>query len=624
MVSRREFEKGIPEDYLSHKDKYEESVRKSVIVFGHVRKMQKAEWRKFPKYRYVLDCFLGSSTMRDGSPFAIHFMMFMPAIMSLATEEQQDRWMPRAWEGNIIGSYAQTELGHGTFVRGLETLATYDNHTKEFVLHSPTITSYKWWPGGLGHTANYAVVMAQLHTNGLCHGVHAFIVQLRDEETHKPLPGIILGDMGVKMGLQPVNNGFLAFNNVKIPRIHMLMKHAQVLEDGTYIRGSNNKMMYAAMLFVRVLIVADMGNYLSKAVTIATRYSAVRRQTSVKEGGQELQILDYATQQHKLFIGIATCYVFRIVANRHWSNFNEVTDEVANGNLTRLPELHALACCLKAVVTSDAAHCAERCKMACGGNGYLLSSSLPQLHGQIAAACIYEGENTVLLLQTARFLLKSWQNRHSSLLASSVMYMQSASVEGYLTKWDSSVEGVINGLQVVAVKKISLSMKSIDGKVSSGSSLEDAWNKTSVQLVAAAEAHTRVILTSFFYEGIKEMLAVASESLAPVLMQLLELYTVYWALECLADLLKYTPISQQGAEELQAKYERLLEVLRPNAVGLVDAFEIRDEMIQSTLGANDGCVYERLLEEAKKSTLNKEIVNCTYYKYLKPYMQGKL
>lgn len=26
----------------------------------------------------------------------------------------------------IIGTYAQTELGHGTFVRGLETTATYD------------------------------------------------------------------------------------------------------------------------------------------------------------------------------------------------------------------------------------------------------------------------------------------------------------------------------------------------------------------------------------------------------------------------------------------------------------------------------------------------------------------
>ena len=91
---------------------------------------------------------------------------------------------------DIIGTYAQTEMGHGTFIRGLETTATYDPKTEEFVLHSPSITAYKWWPGGLGKTANYAVVMAQLITQGQKRGPHPFIVQLRDEETHQPLPGI--------------------------------------------------------------------------------------------------------------------------------------------------------------------------------------------------------------------------------------------------------------------------------------------------------------------------------------------------------------------------------------------------------------------------------------------------
>ena len=41
----------------------------------------------------------------------------------------------------------------------------------------------------VGHTANYAIVVAQLYTKGECRGIHAFIVQLRDENTHEPLPG---------------------------------------------------------------------------------------------------------------------------------------------------------------------------------------------------------------------------------------------------------------------------------------------------------------------------------------------------------------------------------------------------------------------------------------------------
>lgn len=65
-------------------------------------------------------------------------------------------------------------------------------------------------------------------------------------------------------------------------------------------------------------------------------------------------------------------------------------------------QLHALACCLKAVVTADASSMVERCRLACGGHGYMHSSNLPNMYAQVSAACTYEGENTVLLLQTAR------------------------------------------------------------------------------------------------------------------------------------------------------------------------------------------------------------------------------
>lgn len=81
--------------------------------------------------------------MREGNPLSVHYDMFVPALKNLGTTQQQAEWVSRAWTCKIIGAYAQTELGHGTFVRGLETTATYDATTKEFVIHSPTITAYK-------------------------------------------------------------------------------------------------------------------------------------------------------------------------------------------------------------------------------------------------------------------------------------------------------------------------------------------------------------------------------------------------------------------------------------------------------------------------------------------------
>ncbi|XP_063394821.1 probable peroxisomal acyl-coenzyme A oxidase 1 isoform X1 [Cydia fagiglandana] len=623
MLSERELSEGVAEEYLGHKERYENSIRKSVILFKLVRRLQEEGRSNITNYRDVISGLLGSSSTRDGSPFGVHYIMFMPAILNQGTEEQQMTWLPRAWNCSIIGSYAQTELGHGTFIRGLETTATYDPDTKEFVLHSPTLTSYKWWPGGLGHTANYCIVVAQLYTKGQCHGIHSFIVQVRDEDTHVPLPGIKVGDIGAKLGLNSVDNGFLGFDHLRIPRDHMLMKHAQVLEDGTYVRNARNtKLNYGAMVFVRVVIVYDMVNYLSKAVTIATRYSAVRRQSQLKEGEPEPQILDYVTQQHKIFIGIAACHALRLTANMLWETFHDVTEQLVDGNLERLSELHALACCLKAVSTADTTMYVERCRLACGGHGYMQSSNLPMTYGLVTAACTYEGENTVLLLQTARYLVKTWQTGMEN-LTPTLAYFKTASSPGF-SRWENSVDGIVRGLQKVAMGKVATCVKNLKKRVDSGMPPEDAWNSTSVQLVSAAEAHCRVIITSTFHDEIKKLDSSVPAEVRLVLQQLVELYALYWALEKLNDLLLYTSISSHDVDELQYWYEELLAKIRPNAVGLVDAFDIIDGILQSTLGAYDGRVYERLMEEALRSPLNAEPVNQSFHTHLKPFMQGKL
>ena len=143
----------------------------------------------------------------DPTPFGLHYAMFLPTLNSQATDEQKEKWLTPAIAHAINGTYAQTELGHGSYrfffkllnlyqhrllgtnLKKLETTATYDRDTNEFIFHTPTITATKWWPGSLGKAANYAIVVAQLYTLGVCHGPHPFVVQLRDIDTHQPLPG---------------------------------------------------------------------------------------------------------------------------------------------------------------------------------------------------------------------------------------------------------------------------------------------------------------------------------------------------------------------------------------------------------------------------------------------------
>lgn len=71
----------------------------------------------------------------------------------------------------------------------------------------------------------------------------------------------------------------------------------------------------------------------------------------------------------------------------------------------------------------------------------------------------------------------------------------------------------------------------------SGKVYEDAWNETSIELVAAAEAHCRVFIVETYFNAFNELKNISDE-LRVVLKQLMELYAVYTILRNVGDLLR--------------------------------------------------------------------------------------
>jgi len=234
-------------------------------------------------------------------PAGMHFLMGYVAMATLADEEQKAYWLPklRSWE--VIVCYAQTELGHGSNVAGLETTATLDEATDEFVLHSPTITSTKWWPGDMSRFSNYAIVYAQLCVGENKYGVQPFLVQTRKRETFEVMPNIELGDMGPKFGYQSKDNGWLRFDHCRIPRKQMLSGFSKINKDGEFEMLGDLRALYAVMMMVRLHIVKNAGYCLARPVLIAVRYAIVRRQFKTQVGSKtERKIMDYQTHMYKL------------------------------------------------------------------------------------------------------------------------------------------------------------------------------------------------------------------------------------------------------------------------------------------------------------------------------------
>ncbi|XP_075908986.1 peroxisomal acyl-coenzyme A oxidase 1 isoform X3 [Petromyzon marinus] len=613
-------------NFLSRSERYDVAVRKSALM---VRRMQQNGITDPEEIYWYKRAALGNR----GDPLGVHFLMFQPVLDTNTSPAQRKRWLPPALNYKILGTYAQTELGHGTFIRGLETTATFDAATQEFVLHSPTVTSIKWWPGGLGKTSNHAVVLAQLYTRGKCHGLHAFIVQLRDMETHQPLPGIVVGDIGPKFGYDEVDNGFLKFEHVRVPRKNMLMKYAKVEEDGTYVKPPSDKLTYGTMVFVRSMIVSDAARALSQACTVAIRYSAVRRQSEMTPGAPEPQILDYQTQQYKLFPLLATAYAFQFVGAYMRATYMRISGDINQGDFREMPELHATSAGLKAFTSWAASSGIEVCRMACGGHGYSCSSGLPDLYVTFTSACTYEGENTVMMLQTARYLMKSYsQVRAGKPLSGLVSYLNELSHGGRVRPRAvggggggggdiADLAGLVLLYGQRAAVLVESAARNMQAELSAGRSPEEAWNGASVDLVRASEGHCYYVVVKTFVEKLAE---VSDHAVLAVLTALCQLYALYGVTQHGRDFLEAGLLTPQQMEGASRAVKALLSRLRPDAVALVDAFDFHDDILGSVLGRYDGNVYEHLFEWAKRSPLNKTQVHESFYKYIKPMASSKL
>ncbi|XP_004864495.1 peroxisomal acyl-coenzyme A oxidase 2 isoform X2 [Heterocephalus glaber] len=608
--------------FMTPNERYEAAIRKRVLLH---RMAQRLGWPKDGlQHHYAFRAISGDVT------FNVHDIA-TKAIRSLGSEEQIAKWAPLSETYRIIVTFAQTELGHGTYLQGLETEATYDAATQEFVIHSPTMTATKWWPGDLGRSATHALVMAQLVCSGARQGIHGFMVPIRSLRDHSLLPGIAAGNIGPNMDLENADNGFLRLDHVRVPRENMLNRFAQVLPDGTYIRFGIAQNNYLSMVVARVdILVNGVLPALQKACVIATRYSVIRRQSRLRPSDPETKILDYQTQQQKLFLPLAMSYAFHFQLASLREFFQNSYVNILNKDISLLPELHALTTGTKAMMSDFCTHGAELCRRACGGHGYSKLSALPSLVTQLMASCTYEGENTVLYLQLARFLVKNYQRAQQvagptlqKSLPQSVAYLATP----HLTKCPAqrtadflSPELYTMAWAHMATRLIEDSVRHLQTLRQSGADQHEAWDQTGIILLQAAKAHCYYLTVKSFKEALEKL--DNEPAIQPALKRLCDLFALHGILTDSGNFLYDGFLSGPQVDMVRTAYLDLLLLIRKDAILLTDAFDFTDQCLNSALGCYDGNVYERLFHWAQMSPNNKS-QNPAYEKYIGPLIQSR-
>lgn len=508
----------------------------------------------------------------------VHFFLWGGAIQFFGTKRHHDKWLRDTENYAIKGCFAMTELGHGSNVRGIETVTTYDSNTGEFVINTPCESAQKYWIGGAAKHATHTIVFSQLSINGENQGVHAFIAQIRDADGNI-CPNIRIADCGHKIGLNGVDNGRIWFDNVRIPRENLLNSVADVSLDGKYLSAIKDPdQRFAAFMAPltsgRVTIAAS-AIYTSKiSLAIAIRYSLTRRAFSVTPNGPEVLLLDYPSHQRRLLPLLAKTYAMSFAGN-------DLKKIYVKRTLESSKVIHVLSSAFKATFTWHNMRTLQECREACGGQGLKTENRVGHLKSEYDVQSTFEGDNNVLMQQVSKALLAEYiaaKKRNKPFKGLGLEHMN-------------------NPCPVIPSQLTSSTLRCSKFQTDAFCLRErDLLNRFAAevsQFQAQGESKEYAFILSYqlaedlgraFAE--KEILQtfIQAEATVPAgsLKDLLALLRSLYALICLeedAAFLRYGYLSMDNAAAVRKEGTKLCSELRPHALALVTSFGVPDAFL---------------------------------------------
>lgn len=538
-----------------------------------------------------------------GTRVGVHLGLFLSAIRGNGSDEQYKYWAferGAMYIKDIYGCFSMTEIAHGSNVAALQTTATLDLQSDEFIINTPHIGATKWWIGGAAHSATHTVVFARLIVKNKDYGVKTFVVPLRDAN-HDVYPGISIGDIGEKMGRDGIDNGWIQFSSVRIPRQYMLSKFTTVDSNGNVEEPPLEQLSYGALLGGRVTMVTDSFRTGARFITIALRYAVGRRQFTVKDQTLENQLINYPLHQKRLLPYLAWVYGMSIASNQiqqdHKKILNNLDQGVRSGDfkilsksINDLKGLFADSASLKSTCTWLTADLIDECRQSCGGHGYSAYSGFGKGYADHVVQCTWEGDNNILAQNSGRITIQRVLGYlKNGKAVDNYSFLKKAEKDGQILKNDEDLNDLNKLNSAIQNVIFRISLKCLNDLKENGQNWDLIANeKLSLSKLYACEY--------IFSKWIVKLNEVKDEK-------------VYEELENLAILFAYSNIEKFGIYFLQtgvisnkvfSKLEKqtynVLEKVRKHVVGLTDSFKISDFFINSVLGNFNGDVYHNYME----------------------------
>lgn len=520
--------------------------------------------------------------------FGVQFGLWGLSVQMLGTEKHAAKYLKDIGLLKLPGCFAMTETHHGSNVNGLETTATYNHANQTFTIHTPHKNAQKEYIGNAAKHGQMATVFAKLVIDEKDYGVNAFIVPLRNAEG-ETLPDITIGDCGLKMGLNGVDNGTISFDNVIIPKENMLDRFASVNDKGEFespIPSDNRRFftMLGTLVGGRIGIPRSALSAAKSGLAITIKYSDQRRQFG-PDGGSEVPILNYRMHQRRLMPLLAKTYALHFALRYVTNRFLTKTEEEAQ-------EIEALAAGLKAHTTWTTRNALQECREACGGKGYLSENRIDALKNDTEIYTTFEGDNTVLMLLVAKNRLSAFRKQFGKMDAKGIINYVLENVNTAITEknpittrqtGESHILDSAFHQQAFEHREkttLAAAAKRLKKLIDDGMDAYDAFNVTQHQMVDVAQAYLERVVLEQFNKAIDE---VSEPDSKVILLKLSQLYALSQIEKNKSWYLEDGYMEAAKTKAIRKQVNQLCWEIRKDAVPLVDAFAIPPQCLAAPI-----------------------------------------